>query len=62
VTHHACKNKDAAPAIASAIRERIRSLEEELAHWRRMLGDCEGTPEAPPPPSTPPERRAKLAG
>jgi hypothetical protein len=27
--------------VATAIRERIRVLEEELAHWQQLLDQCE---------------------
>jgi hypothetical protein len=35
------RKKDTALNVAAAIRERIRSLEEELAHWRGLLAKCE---------------------
>jgi hypothetical protein len=33
-----------AHSVARAIRERIRTLEEELAHWQRLLEQCETQP------------------
>lgn len=33
--------------IAAAIRERIRTLREELAHWEEMLRQCEDAPDQP---------------
>jgi hypothetical protein len=57
------KNKDEAAAISAAIRERIRALEDELAHWRKMLLECEGGRDALPHAcSGPGARRTRCAG
>jgi hypothetical protein len=37
-------NKESVESIVQAISARIRALEEELKHWRRVLAQCEAMP------------------
>jgi hypothetical protein len=57
-----CKpNKETTLAVSEAIRERIRNLEEELEHWRKLLARCVKDGLSPSRPrSAAPERRPRL--